>query len=320
MADLKYHSVAFAGSGSVDSGTATELLNDWLPPNLGGVYRPARTPRKHATLNAVVNWLETEPDADNDTLGPGQILDSQDVVQSLVERKGAGDDVTLVYLLPDEPSKDDLALLRAAFDAGISVKNLAGSGALNDIDPDELFPPEPEPTSEEATAEIEADPQAMAAIAEDRLRQPPLVPGSPYSGEAFLGAFTGFVTGLVYNILRSEGLLTAGAPAADDVVAKVAAKLNGDVPFDTNGSVPASTVFKTAGTSSDADEDKIKYFHDTTTGMYRRARTRPRKTSDGALEKVAMLNLDEIDDLVRRGLIEDDKDEKTTRRMAGSTR
>lgn len=321
MADVQYHSVAFAGSGSVDAGTATSLLNNWLPKNLGAALRPARIPRKQAALNAIVNWLETDPDPDDpeadDTLGANGTKASDDVIADLIRlREEDGDEVTLVYLLPEATDETpipeaELAVLKAAFDAGITVKNLAGAGALDDIDPDVIFPPEPEPEVAAETA-----PQPMSEGDLDAVE--PVRPVS-YSGDDVLSVLDAHITNIVLQVLRNEGLLGDKPRATDKDVAKtvidkVAAKLAEAKP-------PFDPPFVSETDAQASDSERVKYYVTNDANgdpvSYRKAQTRPRKD-----EEPVMLTLEEIDSLVQRGLIDDSStaDKKPTTRRRAATR
>lgn len=330
MADVQYHSVAFAGSGSVDAGTATSLLNDWLPKNLGAALRPARIPRKQAALNAVINWLETEPDANDpdadDTLGPNGTKVSDDVVADLIRlREEDGDDVTLVYLLPDfseeTPLPDaELATLKAAFDAGITVKNLAGAGALDDIDPDVIFPPEPAPEVVAETAPVKDMPLPVGFD--------PVGVGVATGADVLIGAIDGYLTSLVLRVLTDAGLLPAAkgkspARATDQetakmVIDKVAAKL-----AEPGAKPPFDPPFVSEQDAHASDSDRVKYYVTNDANgdpvSYRKAQTRPRKDEDPV-----MLTLEDIDSLVQRGLIDDsstaDKKPSGRTRRTTSTR
>jgi hypothetical protein len=333
MADVKYHSIALAGSGSVDAGTATKLLNDWLPKNLGATLRPGRIPRKQATLNAIVNWLELPNDIDeggeNDTLGPDGTKASEDLIADLLKlRDEDGDEVTLVYLLPEATEETpipeaELALLKAAFDAGITVKNLAGAGALDDIDPDEIFPPEPEP-------EVPAEQVAEAANewgkgVEGNLPQDVTPAVAVALGAGFGPTLAGLIEQFVRTIVQDE--LSKHRPdvqqterktdavVAKDVIAATAARLaEPKPPFD-------PPFVSEAGATSSPDSERIKYYvtNDAQGNpvSYRKAQTRPRNGEDPI-----MLTLDEIDDLVQRGMIDESStaDKKPTRSRRATTR
>jgi hypothetical protein len=316
MADVKYHSIALAGSGSVDAGTATKLLNDWLPKNLGATLRPGRIPRKQATLNAIVNWLELPNDIDeggeNDTLGPDGTKASEDLIADLLKlRDEDGDEVTLVYLLPEATEETpipeaELALLKAAFDAGITVKNLAGAGALDDIDPDEIFPPEPEP-------EVPAEQVAEAANewgkgVEGNLPQDVTPAVAVALGAGFGPTLAGLIEQFVRTIVQDE-LSKNSAPAratdatvAKDVIAATAAKLAEQKP-------PFDPPFVSETGAVVTDGERLKYYvtndDDGNPVSYRKAQTRPRNG-----ESAVMLTLEEIDNLVQRGMIEDNTAEK----------
>lgn len=133
MAETSTASYAFAGSGIVNEGNASALLDDFLPLKLGAVFRPERVPRSNKSLSAVITWLESK-----DVLGPRGTVPSSDVVQSLLDRRSEGDDVTLVVIWPEEPGDDEVDLIRRAFANDIPVKNLAA--ALADLLYSDVFP------------------------------------------------------------------------------------------------------------------------------------------------------------------------------------
>lgn len=327
MADVQYHSVAFAGSGSVDAGTATSLLNDWLPKNLGAVLRPARIPRKQAALNAVINWLETEPDTDDpeadDTLGPNGTKVSDDVVADLIRlREEDGDDVTLVYLLPDfseeTPLPDaELAVLQKAFVAGITVKNLAGAGALDDIDPDVIFPPEPEPDVVAETASVPED--TLGNLPQNVTPAVAVALGAGF-GSTLAGLIEQFVRSIVQDEMASGKYAATTERATDKetaktVIDKVAAKL-----AEPGAKPPFDPPFVSEAGAEASDPDRVKYYVTNDANgdpvSYRKAQTRPRKD-----EEPVMLTLEEIDSLVQRGLIDGSTaDKKPARQRRATTR
>lgn len=304
MADVKYHSVAFVGSGSVEAGTATDLLNDWLPKNLGAALRPSRIPRKNASLNAIVNWLESEPDDDNDTLGPNGTKPSDDIITDLLKLKSEdGDEITIVYLKPEgEIPEAELELLRQARDENIPVKNLGGNGALDDLDWDEIFPPEPEP--EDAPAEDDA---AVQQVIDDVVATRELHPLVAHGlSEQLWADLRSALEAVIVNVMaqtRAEGATT---------ISTVTPKLPTDKP-------PFDPPFKGAPIESEADAaERIKYYV-SQDGRYRKALTRPPNNPDGTPWDVAMLTLEEIDSLVQRGLVDENKsgDKKTAARTSG---
>jgi hypothetical protein len=310
------HSVGFFGSGKVPPATATALLNKDLPQNLGAVIRPAEITRKMATLSAVVDWLEAE-------VGPDGVLPSGDLVADLLARQMEGDEIALIAILPDEPTETELATLKDARENDIRVKDLAK--ALDDVDWDVLFPPEPEPEVTEEPA------PAVAASAVEAVAQ-----GSPYATEQLLGGLAGYVTALVYKILREEGV-PLSSDAARNVTGAVApsalkaaaaraqaAKPGADAKPAarsprTRAAKPAA---KPAADASELPDDEPPFegpyvgddlqeasasaktykYYVNPDGAYRLARGLPRRG-----EEIASLTQAEIDELTEQGLITEPK-------------
>jgi hypothetical protein len=306
------HSVGFFGSGKVDGATATALLNKDLPEKLGAVYRPSEITRRMATLSAVVDWIVSE-------VGEDGVWPSEDVVADLLERQSHGDEISLIAILPDEPTEDELAVLKDAKENDIRVKDLAK--ALDDVDFDVYFPPPADEPSPEATAEAAAAPVASAEAA--------LIPDSPFSNEALLGALSGYVTQIVYRVLHAEGLL--GNPAAEQVAAKVADEAAAPLKAaaarakatTSAASKPATTrrprraAADKAAELPDGDEDtppfdppyteasdaaKTYKYYVNPDGAYRLARGLPKRG-----EEIANLTQQEIDELTEQGLISEPK-------------
>lgn len=294
LAKITRKSVAIAGSGEAADDTIAALLNDHLPLNLGAVFHPHRMPRHLRALHFTRAWLESE-----DVLGENGTVDTEDILASLLSmRKGdgtkenpGGDDLELYVLWPAEPDKDELALVRAAFDNDIRVRNL--SAMLQDLDPDEVFPPEPEP--EPTPAEAAADEAVEALGIEDSVPS-----GLPrVSDDGLLGSIAAFVTALVYDIARKEGwpIGTATVQAiAETVAAEATAVAEDKPPFDPPFvSAPDGPIG-----SAEKAPGKLKYFYDPKNDRYRVAKFRP-KTG----EETVYLDEEEIGSIVRAGLVTD---------------
>lgn len=295
-------SFAFAGSGSVDAGNAAALLNDLLPedpepgvPGVGAVYRPVRVPRTSTGLNTVVTWLEGE-------LGKRGVIASDDLVASLLKSRKEGDNVSLVMVWPDEPDDEEKNLVLAARAEGIRVLSLGD--AVDDL----LWEPEPEPEPESAPA-TSGPTAAEVAAAETAL------PVLEQLGADLARALTEIIRAVVRDELEKRSPATATAKTASNAdVEKIAAKLSvprmpskpaakaetvEELPFD-GPHKPASTVFKSAP-GADGD-DRIKYWVNED-GKYRKAGSQRRRRG----ETEAYLTPAEVDELVRNGLVVDNK-------------
>jgi pyruvate/2-oxoglutarate dehydrogenase complex dihydrolipoamide acyltransferase (E2) component len=303
LAEITTASFAFAGTGEVDEGNAAALLDDFLPQTLGAVYRPTRVPRSNKPLSAVINWLESD-----DILGPKGTVPSDDLIADLLSRRAEGDDIALVVIWPAEPSEDELTLAKAAFEAGIPVRNLAA--ALDDLLQDAVFPPPP-PAEPEPEAPAEQNLAPTSDIQEDFVRA--AVGTLDGVAEQLAQNFTQTLELFVRRIIRDELAKAAAAaePAAKAPAAKPPAKGRGraaaKAPARTaaaeeieNGSGPATPKFQDGGQSgSDGTEEKVAYYVNPD-GEYRRAKTRPRNG-----ETRVELTLTEIDQLVQDGKIKD---------------
>lgn len=292
MPKITLTSVGIAGSGEASDETLAALLDDQLPQKLGAVYRPNRMPRHLRALHSARAWLESP-----DVLGENGTVGTDDLIASLlVRREGdgteenpGGDTVELYILWPEEPSEDELALVKAAFDNDIRVRNL--SAMLQDLDPDEIFPPEPEP--EPTPAEAAADEAAEKLGLEDKVARPA---AERTPNLALLDAMATYVTTLVYDILRNEGLL--GNAKAEAIAEKVTATVKAETPpFDPPYLEPLGKDGKPLGSPEKAP-GKIKYFYDPTKDSYRVAKFRP-KTG----EETVYLSEEEVGQVVRAGLV-----------------
>lgn len=152
----QYTSYGVWGSGKVDPGNADALLRDFVSQDVGAVYRPERAPR--GGLKTLVDWFE-----DDEILGPGGAVVSEDILASLLEDADMEDtkEVILIVLWPEEPTQADVDYVTTFIDEGIRVVNL--SAALDDlIDPEvaEIHKPAPE---KPARRSIRGDAARMSA-------------------------------------------------------------------------------------------------------------------------------------------------------------
>lgn len=294
MAKIIMTSVAIAGSGEASDETIAGLLNDQLPQKLGGVYRPNRMPRHLRSLHSARAWLESP-----DVLDEHGTIGTDDIIESLLSRRkgdgtkeNPGGDVLELYVLwPEEPSEDELKLVKDAFASGIRVRNL--SAMFKDLDPDEIFPPEPEATPAEAAADDAVEQLGI----EDKVpltREQIDAAFQSVAGGALLEALDAFVTEVARRVFREER--GTGTPDPKMVINAVAAKLS-EPPFD-----PPFVPEKTDGPIGSAEKEpgKVKYFYDPKNDRYRVAKFRP-KTG----EETVYLDEEEIGTVVRAGLVSD---------------
>lgn len=293
MPKITLTSVAIAGSGEAADETLAALLDSQLPQKLGAVFRPHRMPRHLRALHSARAWLESE-----DVLGENGTVSSEDLIASLLVRRNGdgtednpgGDTIELYILWPEDPTEDELALVKAAFDNDIRVRNL--SAMLQDLDPDEIFPPEPEPAPTPAEAAVEKAPLTHAQI--DAAFQ-------SVHGTALLEALDAFVTAIAQRVVREElESRGTGTPDPEAVVNAVAAKLS-EPPFDPPYLEPIGKDGKPLGTPEKAP-GKVKYFvrSDGDDHRYRLAKFRP-KTG----EETVYLDEAEVGRIVRAGMMDE---------------
>jgi hypothetical protein len=293
LAKITLTSVAIAGSGEAADETLAALLDDQLPQKLGAVYRPIRIPRRLAALSSAISFLES-PDMLGDPDEPDKnfTVGTDDIIASLLARREEGDIIELYVLWPEEPDEDELKLVKAAFDNGIRVRNL--SAMLKDLDPDEVFPPEPEPeaTPAEAAAD-EAVEDTVEAVTEAATQA--LEPVLGQLASAIIGNLELFIRRVVRDELGKNGGVTAAdvkTPTAAQAVAAVV-----EPPFD-----PPFVPERSDGPVGSAEKapGKVKYFYDKSKDRYRVAKFRP-KTG----EETVYLDEEEIGAVVRAGLVDD---------------
>lgn len=311
-------SFAFAGSADVDPANVAALLNDLMPhdeadgtPGVGAVFVPERVPNQWTGLKAAVAWLEGE-------LGKRAVHSVPNLIESLVERVKVGNKVTFVIAWPDEPTDAETfeveqALVLEAREHGIPVLNLAA--ANNDL----LWEPEPETPEDD---ELEPVVDAVATS----------LPGG-LTDELWAHLRAALEAVIVDVLIRHTPSAPAPAPArakanvaTPEEDARAAAKLSGkartsrtpakaaatasteidEPPFDPPHK-PASTVFRHApdsGGSTDTEE-RFKYYVVTAEGDERYGRYRPGRTRMRRTEEPVMLTQEQIEDLVKRGLMDE---------------
>lgn len=149
---------ALWGTGDITPENATALLDEYIPENVGTIYRPERITRDQKGLRTALDWFESP-----DFLGEGGAVPSTDLVQSLTfDRDTQGDEVYLLALWPEVPGHEDFDFIESVQANGITVLDLAR--ALDELDLS-LYS-RPEPTKEEkAEARAEAREAAKTAKA-----------------------------------------------------------------------------------------------------------------------------------------------------------
>lgn len=144
----EYMTYALWGGGHLDPKNAAVLLDEYIPDNVGTVYRPNRITRDQAGLKAALNWFESP-----DFLGEGGAVATTDPIESLLaDHEQNGDEVFLLALWPEEPTEDDFAFIEYAQNSGITVLDL--SRAMDELDLSVYTrPAPPKPAKEDAPKE-----------------------------------------------------------------------------------------------------------------------------------------------------------------------
>lgn len=266
-------SYAFAGSGDVDTGNASALLDDFLPRALGALYRPERVPRTQKALSGVIDWLEGP-----EVLGENGTVASDDLIASLLERREQGDDVALIVIWPEEPSEDEIALVTTAREQDIRVLSLGD--AIDDLLWEPPAPEPDEPPAEETITpggDIEDDLVQAAVGAIDGV------------AEQLAHSFTESLALFVRRIVRDElakrdSAAAAPAAPAEETPAKPArasrASARGRASTRTETDEPSG---RPPATAKFSDGDKATQTTPTTKyyvnedGHYRLAKARPRR-------------------------------------------
>jgi hypothetical protein len=136
--------IAFAGNGDSSEANTRKLLDD-LPEELADIYVPERILRAQKGLKNVVSWLDEEVGIEGYKSVP-----RSEIIDRLSEAKGA--EPILIFLPADPLDETDEKMILAAYDEGITVKNLAEG--MDDLILDEPRD-EPEPPPEEPAEEPE---------------------------------------------------------------------------------------------------------------------------------------------------------------------
>lgn len=144
-----FKTYALWGMGELTPENASALLEEYIPDNVGTVYRPERITRDQKGLRNALDWFESP-----DFLGPNGTLVSTDLIASLEsDRDVHGDEVYLLALWPEVPGHEDFNFVESVQQHGITVLDL--SRAMDELDLS-LYS-RPEPTKEEkAVARAEA--------------------------------------------------------------------------------------------------------------------------------------------------------------------
>lgn len=141
---------ALWGSGDLTPENAKALLEEYIPDDVGTIYRPDRIDREHKGLRVARDWFELPKN-----LGQDGTVPSTDLIQSLIDDRDGEfhDEVYLLALWPEHPTHEDFDFIELAQNSGITVFDL--SRALDELDLS-LYS-RPEPTKEEkAEARAEA--------------------------------------------------------------------------------------------------------------------------------------------------------------------
>lgn len=141
---------ALWGSGDLTPENAKALLEEYIPDDVGTIYRPDRIDREHKGLRVARDWFELPKN-----LGQDGTVPSTDLIQSLIDDRDGEfhDEVYLLALWPEHPTHEDFDFIELAQNSGITVFDL--SRALDELDLS-LYS-RPEPTKEEkAEAKEEA--------------------------------------------------------------------------------------------------------------------------------------------------------------------
>lgn len=152
---MAYQTYALWGRGDIAQTNALVLLEEYVPDNVGTVYRPEVIDRKHKGLRTVLDWFESD-----DFLGQNGALPTVDLIQSLLdERNENGDEVFLLALWPEDPTNEEFDFIEAVQAQNIMVIDMCR--AMDELDLS-LYS-RPVPTREEkaearaAAAEVKAE-------------------------------------------------------------------------------------------------------------------------------------------------------------------
>lgn len=207
MTDMTY---ALWGNGDLTPESAKALLEEYIPDNVGTVFRPIRVPRGSG-LRTALDWFEVPT-----FLGENGAVPSDDLIQSLIDERDGQykDEVYLLALVPENPTHEDIDFLELAQNSGITVFDL--SRALDEVDLTLPCYSRPAPTAEEKA-------EAKAAAAEvKRGRGRPKKEAAP-EGEAFVSPT--LEAAATTEVVQTEPLY---APEAEEAVVHAAVPTEGD--------------------------------------------------------------------------------------------
>lgn len=123
-----YTSYALYGSGNIEPKNVETLLTEYLPEEVGSVFRPEYVDRDMKGMRNVLDFLESE-----DNLGEGGCIPSSDLLASLEEiHESEGDNIEFLVLWPENPSNEDFDFIERLQIRGIKVHDL--SRAMDEID------------------------------------------------------------------------------------------------------------------------------------------------------------------------------------------
>lgn len=285
---------AYAGHGDTTAENIPAVLDTFLPQDLGMVYIPARVPRYQSGLKKVVTWLESE-------VGKDGTIPVPDLIEALLQRnktladEGKDLDDLALVMLYDDSKDEDVALARAAHDAGIRVVDLTKAGddlllddatvTFEETPVEEPVPDEPERpvAGEEETPPWEGDkpakepagvpaPVTSPAEAVAKATELARLAGAAHSGGAPLS--------LVINVPLGQDFIDALAHAVVKAMGGLALASMGAVEAETPAEPSKVSHIKSAGAGDDQPDGTKPYYYDKDKGTYRPARGMARKTED----------------------------------------
>lgn len=264
-----YQTYALWGMGDITKENATALLEEYIPDNVGTIYRPERITRDHKGLKTALDWFESP-----DFLGDGGAVPSTDLIQSLTfDRDTQGDEVCLLALWPNEPTHEDFDFIESAQQSGITV--IALSHAFVELDLSLYSRPE-------ATKEEKAEARAAAA-AEKKPRGRPrklsdAAPKEEFVSPTVVEAGATLVTAT--EPLNCEGLLPE-VQVDDDLTAQMFEGIKRYIDARVDAGIKAAIAAMTPGDPTKpvverppfeppyVGVDTKPYFHSKSTGAYR---------------------------------------------------
>jgi hypothetical protein len=293
---------AYAGHGDSTEENIKGVLDQFLPPALGLVLIPERVPRLQAGLKKAIAWLEGE-------VGKAGTIPVPDLVAALLQRndpevikadenRTGPDDLALV-LLYDPANEDDVALAKAAIEAGIKVVDLCSAGddvllADAEVKFEEEVPLPDEPAEEEPPF-VPDPPKGEAAAAEH-----PVTSAIRNATEAAHAAVANHaLPGVSVTVTLSPDAINEIARAIVAAMGHQAAAVINPI---AEAAAPAEggTVSHMRGVAADGEQpkDTKAYYYDGEKGTYRPARGMARKNE----EKVFLTEAD-VEQIKAGGLL-----------------